>query len=184
MSRDEKPPKTNKNHVGSAHYLPPRTSWEQYNKLRKIWYDKLQNEGHPDIEQFLESGKGQASTLFKKGSAGSVSGSSRTIADSYSSFTAEYFRLASIFNEHADFNSIFGPKAALYRYIWNLHANGEPYRAIARISHTDAYKKLKLSRGNHSVFWSHWNIKHIIVEMYQWHRTHEDGEIKPELEPE
>lgn len=180
MSRNEKPPKTTKNHVGSAHYLPPRTSWEQYKKLRKFWYKKLQEEGHPDIEHFLEDGEGQASIMFKKAAKGSHAGSSASLGDAFSPETAEYYRLAGIFLEHADFSSIFGPKAKLYKYIWSLHSSGEPYRAVARHTHTEEYKKLKLSRGNHSVFWSHWNTKFIIKAMYLWHRTHEDGEIKPD----
>lgn len=167
-------PTSNDTLLGSEHILPPNISWSEYNKLRNKWYDLLQSQGHIDIEYFDRNGKGQASTLFKKGSETSYSGSSATISRNYSTETQEYYRLCGLFLHHADFKAIFGPKARIYKHIFMLHSEGVAYRAIARESHKSSWPFKKDAK--HSVFWAHWHLKRIIKAMWDWFWVSEQGQ--------
>lgn len=148
----------------------------EFDKLRRVWNEKLAASGFEDIEFSNERPESQLWSLFAGGSSSTALGL-RQHDDG--TFKQEYFILATHFLNNADFRKLFGTKGGLYKYIWHLHSEGVSMRNIARLLAGSRKVRKELQnmklpyirtylRRTHSVFWVHTHIHIIRAEFLKY----------------
>lgn len=120
----------------------PMSSKEDFQKLQKKWYKKLEDSGFEDIESDEFNLKTWSSTFHLKHSLETWQAK------------AEYYQLATNFLEEYKFNS------NLDKIIWEYHSNGLGARKIATI-----LKDAKIKVSNRTTIWE--VIKKLKSSMYE-----------------
>lgn len=168
---DDKSKSKSLSNFGGEYIVPKGMSKKQYIELQKKWNQKLKNSGFFDIEDFDVQNGTTSPFLYAAPDSNEISGSHFTISARIKPAQAEYYRLASMFNECADFVALFGESGGLcrtYKYIWNLHAQGKSYRHIL---HKYNVMRRRNVRKTKSIFWLHTHMMIITEAMYTWHKT-------------
>lgn len=116
---------------GGETILEPGMSLEDYYTLRETWYDKIQKQGHIELERYNEYNQGLVSSYMAHNTKESAFNPNNYTA-------AEYYDYLSTFEHHLD-------------YLFNQPAKRKAYK-INRFFIPEAYKRSNqviLKRANH-----------------------------------
>lgn len=162
-----------------GYVIPDGFSKLEFKQEYAKWEQKLQNSGFIDIEYRSPSHTGHFTPFFRQ------NGSTATFQTLYDPFKEEYFALAREFDSYmaervwfkealtnkrvkrTRWSWAFEGDADMMKYLWYLHIEGIPYRAVAKAVSGKPSKWLRNVQSvpprlkrDVSVFWAHdWTDK-------------------------
>lgn len=138
------------------HHRMAKKPLNDYAKLKKIWYDKLEKSGFDDIEDDQERLKSYSSIFVRKDQR-------MNALDTWQA-KAAYYSMAEQFLNDFEFESKF------QRIVWEYHANGISIRDISKL-----LKKARVKRTiNRDAIWL--IIKELEHEMKVMYKVIYDNE--------
>lgn len=118
----------------------------EYEKLRAVWYKKLESEGFEDIEQDEDNLKVWSSQFRRKKSV-----------DTWQAKAAYYYMAENFLREHTFENN-------LDRIVWEYHSNAISIRDIVKL-----LKKVRIVRDHN---WVHSVVKRLSAIMKKKYMNH------------
>lgn len=153
--------------TASKRYPNVKKSKDNLERLTKIWYDKLKDEGFEDIEWFNPKQSGGQNTPYLKDSA-------LNYKRRYNEFTAKHYQIMQNFCTFATFPS------KKHRYIIEFYTEGITFREIIKKMRKlgygwTTYRKGVVKKPNLSLFSLHHLIKKYILLAYQFNTQNVNG---------
>lgn len=151
---------------GNGYYLPAGVTVNQWRALKKKWDEKLANSGFVDIEYFSPAMDGKFSPYFGKRIGRSISRNSADLLKTWSWDKEEYYRFASVFMHHFDWQSLGKtiPPLERLKKIWELHCEGFSQTEISAAMGNSVKRSVIGQR-----------IRSLKAIMLEWHKTSPKG---------